>query len=166
VRASATNRYKSLHALSPSQSLALDALDAGRTHGEAAEVAGVDRTTVSRWTRHHPAFVAELNRRKVERADRNQRRIDEVTVLAIEAVAAAVAGGDIATAIQWLKIREPTTVSEQSGAPTSPEAVIERRRASFPSMLSRLLLADEDNGATTEDAVNAILATLGSEDDA
>ena len=42
-----TDRYKLLHELTPSQTKALEALDAGSTHSEAAAVAGVDRTTVS-----------------------------------------------------------------------------------------------------------------------
>ena len=40
-----TDRYKSLHELSPSQAIAVDVLDSGGTHAEAATAAEVNRTT-------------------------------------------------------------------------------------------------------------------------
>ena len=49
-----TDRYKSLHELNPSQVIALGALDSGGTHSQAAEAAGVDRRTVSRWGHELP----------------------------------------------------------------------------------------------------------------
>ena len=61
-----TASYRPLHQLTASQQLAVTALAAGATHGEAAEEAGVHRVTVTRWARHHPAFIAELNRLRAE----------------------------------------------------------------------------------------------------
>ena len=68
-----SHRYKVLHELSPIQATALGLLDTGVSHAEAALAAGVDRTTVSRWATRHPAFIAELNRRKEERAEEGKR---------------------------------------------------------------------------------------------
>lgn len=48
--------------LTPAQALAADALATGSTHAEAAEVAGVTRETVTRWTNHHPGVREALDR--------------------------------------------------------------------------------------------------------
>jgi len=162
VTRAATNRYKSLHVLTPSQTLALDALDRGETHVEAADAAGVDRTTVSRWATKHPAFVAELNRRKTERAERNARRIEELTLVAIENVGAALADGDLGTSMQWLKTFGVGSITEQPLGPTTVAAFIEARRSRFPTASERVFqLLSESEGATTEAAEEAILADLG-----
>jgi hypothetical protein len=48
-------------ALDPTQLVALEALSAGRTIADAAECAGVSRTTVHRWLKDDYAFRAEVN---------------------------------------------------------------------------------------------------------
>jgi hypothetical protein len=158
----ATDRYKSLHELTPSQTLALDVLDRGGTHAEAADVAGVDRTTVSRWATQHPAFVAELNRRKTERAERNARRIEELTLVAIENVGVALANGDLGTSMQWLKTFGVGSITDQPLGPTTVAAFIEARRNRLPTASERVFqVLDENAGATIEAAEEAILADLG-----
>jgi hypothetical protein len=56
---------KSRH-LTPAQELAVTLLLAGKTDKEAADAAGVSRQTVWTWRTHHPAFIAETNRRRKE----------------------------------------------------------------------------------------------------
>src|SRR5579884_1829578 len=52
--------------LSVAQLNAIDLLVCGATDGEAAEAVGVSRQTVNTWRHHDPAFVAELNSRRLE----------------------------------------------------------------------------------------------------
>ncbi len=54
---------------SPAQMGAIEALARGATVTNAAAAAGVDRTTVHRWLRDGPEFIAELNRTRLEMAD-------------------------------------------------------------------------------------------------
>ncbi len=99
-----TDRYQSLLDLSGSQLTALEIIETGGTHTEAANAAGVHRVTVTKWCHHHPAFIAERNRRQIERAERVAAMADEATVRAIEVVTAAIDSGDTSTAMQWLRL--------------------------------------------------------------
>ncbi len=56
--------------LSDSQHLAIDVLLTGGTHREAAEAAGVARTTVTEWVNHRSEFCRELERRRWQRLSR------------------------------------------------------------------------------------------------
>jgi len=55
--------------LSATQAIAAEAIATGATHGEAAELAGVTRETVSRWVNHHPGFGEALDRARHVLAD-------------------------------------------------------------------------------------------------
>jgi hypothetical protein len=55
--------------LSPSQIAAIAAITVGSTITEAALKAGIDRSTVHLWLRRDAAFVAELNRAKLEQLE-------------------------------------------------------------------------------------------------
>lgn len=99
----ATNDYDPLHDLSSRHLLALDALDSGATHEQAAERAGVHRVTVTNWSTKHPAFIAERNRRRHERARLFGDRIDAITSRAVEVVGSAIESGDVGAAFTWLK---------------------------------------------------------------
>ncbi|MCP4308602.1 MAG: hypothetical protein GY788_27755 [bacterium] len=125
----ATDRHRLLHELTPSQSLALDALDSGCTHAQAAEAASVDRTTVSRWTSKHPAFKAELNQRKADRADRNAERLQELTETALDTVEGSMAEGDAGAALQWLKLRGLQSMETDFNGPVTADGVIENYRS-------------------------------------
>jgi hypothetical protein len=59
VVAEATERHRALLTLDERQLAALDVLCAGGSHKAAAQAAGVDRVTVTRWNTRHPAFMAE-----------------------------------------------------------------------------------------------------------
>lgn len=133
----ATGRDRLLHELTPSQTLALEALDAGSTHAEAAAAAGVDRTTVSRWATRHPGFVAEINRRKSERAHEHRREVEGTTARALTVVKDRIDSGDAEFALRWLKLIGMGTLINPSIGPTEPDSVIEgHRRAMGGDLLS------------------------------
>ena len=99
-----TRDYSALQVLSAAQVTALGVLEAGGSHAEAAEAAGVHRVTVSKWVTRHPEFIAETNRRRADRADRLAVRVDSVTASALDVIAQACAEGDRAAALAWLRL--------------------------------------------------------------
>jgi len=99
-----TRDYSALQVLSAAQVEALEILEAGGSHAEAAAAAGVHRVTVSKWATRHPGFIAETNRRRAARADRLSVRVDSVTLSALDVVAQACAEGDRAAALSWLRL--------------------------------------------------------------
>ena len=99
-----TKCYELLRTLTPAQCIAIDHLDAGATHQAAADAAGVHRVTVTRWARHHPAFQAELNRRRQERAERIADRMSDVALAALDVIADSVSGGDVVTALACIRL--------------------------------------------------------------
>ncbi len=60
--------------LTRKQELAIAAILAGASDGEAAKAARVTRETVNRWRHADPQFAAELNRRRAERWSGPPRR--------------------------------------------------------------------------------------------
>lgn len=154
-----TIRYESLLKLTPTQVIAVDVLDRGGTQTEAAELAGVSRVTVSRWVHHHPAFLAELNRRIVERAHRVTTQADELTLKAMTVLSRAIDEGDTSAAIQWLRLLGPTALSIQSREPDRPlsaEAVISRSIEAAAMAAPLEMLADPYRKST----VRGILAMV------
>lgn len=91
---SPTSSSDLLDRLSPSQIAALDALLQGVTDSEAAETAGVDRTTVSRWKNHNPEFIAAFNRAKQDEARRLRHRRHRLKRKALQKVEEGVEEGD------------------------------------------------------------------------
>ena len=159
----ATDRYRLLHELNPSQARALDALDGGSTHGQAAEAAGVDRTTVSRWASRHPAFRAELKQRKADRAARNAERLQRLTEGALDAVEAAIAEGDAGSAFQWLRLSGLDAVPVTFNGPTTTEGVIESYRCAMGNPADDALKMLMGNRSTNE-AMDEILRGLADTD--
>jgi hypothetical protein len=146
--------------LSPSQSLALEILDAGGTHQEAAKAAGVDRTTVSRWATKHPAFVSEMNLRKRERAEETIHRVSEVTLAALDCVAHSVSEGNVRAAIQWLRHFGLGPVMPMSYGPTTSPEYIEWRRRMLSPVDDLTSQVDIIEGRTTERALDVIIEEL------
>jgi hypothetical protein len=107
MSAANADRYQSLLDLSGSQLTALEIIETGGTHAEAANAAGVHRVTVTKWCHHHPAFIAERNRRQIERAERVAVITDTATIRAIEVVSALIDTGDAETAMKWLRLVAP-----------------------------------------------------------
>lgn len=124
-----TDRYKSLLQLTESQISALEIIETGGTHEDAANAAGVHRVTVTKWCHHHPAFIAERNRRQIERAEQVSVLIDTLTIRAIEVVTAAIETGDESIAMQWLRL-----IGSQMASPS------ERRNDKSPPVTARKVI--------------------------
>jgi hypothetical protein len=131
TRSNPTDRNELLRNLTATQAIAIDAIDTGAPIAEAARVAGVDRTTVSRWVNHHPAFRAELQQRRLDRVRRNEQRLHELTTAALDAVREAVDSGDQATALQWLKIAGIRSAVDPPPEAVTPERFIWQHRAAM-----------------------------------
>lgn len=157
----ATDRYKVLHELTPSQAKAVDALAGGSTHEVAARAAGVHRVTVTRWILHHPEFKAELNRRKADAAAEASALVIRVTTAALATVEQAVNDGDLESAFRWLRIVSLTTVTTPPEGPLFSEEVVEQVRQAMPNDVSELL--QRVNERTTEEAEALMSARLPSE---
>jgi hypothetical protein len=121
-----TDSYKALRELSERQQIALEALLEGKTHAEAAERAGVHRVTVSKWSAGHPAFQAELNRRRAEINVQRAARLRELDAAALDAVAAQLETNDAEFAMKWLKLRGlDTAAAHVVTGPTDAERIID-----------------------------------------
>jgi hypothetical protein len=68
------------------QLMAIQALARGQTVTQSATAAGVDRTTVHRWLRDDPEFIAELNLTHLETADGIRGEIRALASDAVKAV--------------------------------------------------------------------------------
>lgn len=107
--------------LPPKQIPALEALLTGASVTDAAEQAGVDRTTVSRWKNQDPNFMAALNAGTAELRDEMERRMDHLTRSAVDTVAEAIENGDVVTARQFLRGRGLLDRDPPPTGPTDPE---------------------------------------------
>jgi hypothetical protein len=119
--------------LSPAQEAALPLVLSGRTDGEVAEAVGVARQTVNGWRLHHPAFIAELNARRVElwRAQTERfRGLAARAVAVLEEDLAATEPSPLrqAAAVHVLRALSLYGVDLEPGGPTTPEAVKESVR--------------------------------------
>ncbi len=154
----ASDRYKLLLELSPGQGLALEVIDRGGTHAEAAEVAGVDRTTVSRWMSKHPAFIAERNRRRLDRFREHEERLGVIDRLAIGAIQGEIEDGNIEVAIMWFKARGLAQMTLESIGPTDPVEVINLRKSALPDPIFSFL--NDRDGTNILKAIDAVWTDL------
>ncbi len=116
-----------LRDLTPAQLIAIDALVAGAAKTDAAEVAGVNRVTVSKWANHHPGFQAELNRRRAELVEQRADQIRNIDALALEHIQRRVEGGDSAAVDTWIKARGLAKVDTTQIGATDTEAIIDAK---------------------------------------
>ena len=89
--------------ISPQQELALAALARGKGPVEAAEEAGVDRSTLYRWRMYDPDFIAALNRIRRQTCDVAIDCIAQVTARAAQIVVEAIEKGNLRTALMFCK---------------------------------------------------------------
>jgi transposase len=120
-----TSGYKSLRELSERQLVAIEALLTGASHGEAAEKARVHRVTVSKWVSGHPAFQAQLNRRRRELYEQRTAQLRELDEAALDAVAHQLETKDPEFAIKWLKLRGINGSIHPTLAPTDADEIID-----------------------------------------
>jgi hypothetical protein len=141
--------------LTPAQVLALDVLDAGGTHSEAAQVAGVHRVTVSKWTTRHPGFVAELTRRRLARFELVADRAEAVTLSALDLVAKAIDNGDTSAALSWLKLAGlPSSLADHrakvASAPLSAGEMLDREADKLSMAAPLAVMTDSYRPAALE----------------
>ncbi len=86
------------------QSIAIDTLIAGRTHREAAQAAGVQRSTVTGWCNHNIVFIAEWNQRRRQRLAASGERLHQTMSAALDTLAASITGGDTDTALGLIRL--------------------------------------------------------------
>ena len=109
--------------LSNKQHLAIDALLTGGTHREAAEAAGVARTTVTEWLNHHPKFHRELERRRHQRAEQVNDRVGALTTRSLDVVEEHLVAGDLRAALGVLRLLPREALHR---APTPPPTAEQR----------------------------------------
>ena len=89
--------------ISDKQSIAIDALVSGAKQREAAEKAGVQRTTVTAWANHHIAFKAERNQRRQDRVEAAGEQLQETLCAALVHLGEKVREGDTGAAMAIVK---------------------------------------------------------------
>jgi hypothetical protein len=131
--------------VSDRQSIAIDALVAGSTHLEAAEKAGVQRSTVTGWCNKNIIFIAEWNRRRRQRLTAAGERLHEVTVAALDTVAESITDGDTATALALIRmVGVEHLLSAARPGPTTPMGVHQDLAADLRSdLLGEMFVAEE-----------------------
>ena len=89
--------------ISDRQSIAIDALVSGALQREAAEKAGVQRTTVTAWCNHNIAFKAERNQRRQDRVEAAGEQLQETLCAALVLLGEKVREGDTGAAVTIVK---------------------------------------------------------------
>ena len=110
--------------VSDRQSIAIDALVSGVTHREAAEKAGVQRSTVTAWCNKNITFITEWNRRRKQRLTAAGERLHEATSTALGVVAESISSGDVRTALALIRmVGVEHLLSAAQPGPTTPMGV-------------------------------------------
>ena len=89
-------------ALTAQQERALDHLLAGETITAAAQAVNTGRSTLHRWLREDPHFLATYNQRRRELQEAHQTRLASIATKALQTVQQAVENGDVATSMKLL----------------------------------------------------------------
>jgi len=131
--------------VSDRQSIAIDSLVAGATHLEAAEKAGVQRSTVTGWCNKNIIFIAEWNRRRRQRLTAAGERLHEATSTALDVVAETINSGDTATALALIRmVGVEHLLSAAQPGPTTPLRVHQDLAADLRSdLLGEIFVAEE-----------------------
>ncbi|MCP4306651.1 MAG: hypothetical protein GY788_17620 [bacterium] len=111
--------------LDAAKELAIDAIVTGANHTEAADAAGVHRVTVSKWANHHPAFQAELNKRRSELASQRADQIRHIDAVALDRLEERIVEGDPKAVDTWIKARGLHRVDTTDTGEIDPDAIID-----------------------------------------
>ena len=138
--------------VSDRQSIAIDALTAGSTQREAAEKAGVQRTTVAEWCNHNIGFMAERNRRRRDRLEAAGEQLQETLCAALEHLGERVREGDTGAAMAIVKaVGVGHLLDAVKPGPTDPAVVKTNLAQRFESeVLVELLTGSEFAGFVQE----------------
>jgi transposase-like protein len=90
--------------LNDKQTIAVQALVAGSSQCEAAQVAGVTRETVNRWVRQHPAVRARLNEHRAALASEHEDAVRRLRGKALAVVENQLDRGDVRAALHVLRL--------------------------------------------------------------
>jgi alkanesulfonate monooxygenase SsuD/methylene tetrahydromethanopterin reductase-like flavin-dependent oxidoreductase (luciferase family) len=115
--------YKSLLELNAKQAIAIEILNQGGSHQEAADAAGVHRVTVSKWVSDHPAVKSEMYRRVIARAREMTAKSGEISVKALSLIQEAIEDGDRQAAFKWLGMTKHFFPAEVQSNPYGPETM-------------------------------------------
>ena len=127
------------------QSIAIDALVAGSTHREAAEKAGVQRTTVTAWCNHHIAFKAERNQRRQDRTEAAGEQLQETLCAALVHLGEKVREGDTGAAVTIVKaVGVAHLLDAARPGPTTPMGVHQDLAADLKSDLVGEMFVSEE----------------------
>lgn len=121
--------------LSGSKLIAIDTLVTGATHREAADAAGVARTTVTEWVNHRGGFRSELERRRRERAAEVNDRVGAAVGQALRVVTEHLDTGDLRAALGLLRLVPPEALYQP------PPAAQDRREREDVGAILRSRLA-------------------------
>ena len=123
--------------LSDPKLIAIDTLLTGATHREAAEAAGVARTTVTGWVNHRGGFRSELERRRRGRAAEVNDRVGAAVGQALRVVTEHLDTGDLRAALGLLRLVPPEALYQPPPATQDPKeredvgAILRARLAKF-----------------------------------
>ena len=131
--------------VSDRQSIAIDALVSGATQQEAAEKAGVQRTTVTEWCNHNFPFIAERNQRRLDRHEAAGEQLRETLCAALVHLGEKVREGDTGAAVTIVKaVGVGHLLDAVKPGPTDPAAVKTKLAQRFESeVMVELLTAPE-----------------------
>jgi hypothetical protein len=120
--------------LRPAQAIAAEALATGWTHAEAAELAGVNRETVTRWANHHPGFRETLDRYRHAMAEASTDAACRIRSKALATVERHLDDDDtdLPTALAVLRTVPAPELDRLASADERLAAEVRRRAATVP----------------------------------
>ena len=131
--------------VSDKQSIAIDALVSGALQWEAAEKAGVQRTTVTAWCNHNIAFKAERNQRRQDRVEAAGEQLQETLCAALVHLGEKVREGDTGAAVTIVKaVKVAHLLDAARPGPTTPMGVHQHLAASLRSDLVGEMFVTEE----------------------
>ena len=131
--------------ISDKQSIAIDALVSGALQWEAAEKAGVQRTTVTAWCNHNIAFKAERNQRRQDRVEAAGEQLQETLCAALVHLGEKVREGDTGAAVTIVKaVGVGHLLDAARPGPTTPMGVHQDLAADLKSDLVGEMFVSEE----------------------
>ena len=131
--------------ISDRQSIAIDALVSGALQWEAAEKAGVQRTTVTAWCNHNIAFKAERNQRRQDRVEAAGEQLQETLCAALVLLGEKVREGDTGAAVTIVKaVGVAHLLDAARPGPTTPMGVHQDLAADLKSDLVGEMFVTEE----------------------
>ena len=124
--AAAASADGTLGQLSGEQRMVIEWMTAGQTAMAAATAAGVARSTVYRWMKADPNFLAAYNQWQSDVLATAKARLVAATDVAVSAVVGSMAKGDAKTAMALLK--QLGLLKSPAAGPIDPELIAQSQR--------------------------------------